>query len=65
MKGRLGVKKLNILFSVLAVAALCAAWVIAYYAVGNEYLVPSFAETLAEAGKQLAPAEFWGAFRHT
>lgn len=65
MKGRLGVKKLNILFSVLAVAALCAAWVIAYYAVGNEYLVPSFAETLAEAGKQLASAEFWVAFGHT
>ena len=62
MKGRSGVKKLNIFFSVLSVISLCIAWIIGYYAVGNDYLLPSFGETAAEMGKQLASAEFWVAF---
>ncbi len=40
-------RKLNIIFSVAAVAAMWIAWIIAYYSVGNDYVIPSFTDTAA------------------
>ena len=63
--GRFDVRKLNILFSLLAVALLCAAWIAAYYAVRNDYIIPSFTDTLREVWGQLGSADFWVAFGNT
>ena len=62
---RTDVRKLNIAFSLLAVLAMCAAWVAAYYAVRNDYIIPSFSDTLREMGAQLLSAKFWVAFGNT
>ena len=60
----------NLLFSLLAVLCLWLVWIIAYFAVGNDYILPSFLETFEEAGKCLfggdeTCAEFWRAFGGT
>lgn len=65
MKSKFEVKKLNIFFSLLAVAAMIAAWVVAYYSVRNDYVVPSFPDALQEVWAQLGSAEFWTAFGNT
>lgn len=65
MKSKFEVKKLNIFFSLLAVAAMIAAWVVAYYSVRNDYVVPSFPDALREVWAQLCSAEFWAAFVNT
>ena len=61
--------KKNVLFSMLcslaALVALALVWIIAYYAFGNEYLLPSLWDTVAAAGKLLAEAVFWRAFGFT
>ena len=58
--------KKNVLFSTLfalcALIVLALAWIIAYYAFGNEYLLPSLWDTVAAAGKLLTEAVFWRAF---
>ena len=61
--------KKNVLFSALcsasALVALALVWIIAYYAFGNKYLLPSLWDTVAAAGKLLAEAVFWRAFALT
>ncbi len=53
------------LFSALALVAVALAWIVAYFAAGNEYLVPSLWETLAETGRLFTEAAFWRAFGFT
>lgn len=57
--------KKNLLFSVLALALLWVGWIIAYFAIGNAYILPSFWETLRAAGLLFARADFWAAFGNT
>lgn len=49
----------------MAIAAIFLAWIIAYLAVGNDLVVPSFSETFAEIGRLLTEAAFWSAFGGT
>lgn len=57
--------KKNALFSLLAVIALWLAWLIAYYSVKNDYVLPSFWDACAQMGRLLADASFWRAFGNT
>lgn len=57
--------KKNLLFSLLAIVALWLGWIIAYRAVDNGYLLPSFGESAAECGRLLADGDFWRAFGNT
>ncbi len=45
-----------------AICFLLLVWVIAYFAVGNELLVPSLSDSLEEMGKFFVTASFWRAF---
>lgn len=69
MRGRLAAHfrkyRWNYLFSVLAVAVMWGVWVAAYFAVGNEYVVPSFTETIRELGALFASGTFWESFGGT
>jgi NitT/TauT family transport system permease protein len=42
-----------------------AVWVIAYYCVQNDYVVPSFSATLVSLAECLASQSFWQAFANT
>ena len=53
------------LFSALSVIFLWLAWIIAYALVGNEYVLPSFWETVKEFGRLLIEVSFWRAFGNT
>lgn len=61
MKKFLCNRKLNIIYSVLAVVFMWVAWIIAYHSVGNSLVVPSFEETFKELGLCCADAQFWKA----
>ena len=65
MKALLSAKKLNIAFSFLAVVAMWAGWLIAYYTVRNDYIIPSFGDTMAGIGRNLIDGQFWLAFGNT
>lgn len=69
MRGRLAAHfrkyRWNYLFSVLVVAVMWGVWVAAYFAVGNEYVVPSFTETMRELGALFASGTFWESFGGT
>lgn len=54
-------RKLNILYSVLAVLAMWVIWIIAFHAVGNRLLVPSWSETFKEIWLCFKSADFWKA----
>lgn len=55
----------NFLFSLLAVVFLWLFWLIAYFIVRNDYLLPSVWDTLRETGRLLGTGEFWRAFGGT
>lgn len=57
--------KKNALFSLLALVVLWAVWIVAYYIVRNDFLLPSFWETMKETGKLLGEGAFWRAFFNT
>lgn len=57
--------KKNVLFSALALVFLWLVWLIAYFAVQNDYVIPSFGETLSCALDYLADGGFWTAFGNT
>lgn len=40
-------------------------WLIAYYAVANDYIIPSFSDTMKSMGELLAESAFWTAFGYT
>lgn len=58
-------RKLNIIFSVAAVAFMWIAWVIVYYSVGNPLIVPSFTATAQSFFSLLADGGFWLALANT
>ncbi len=58
-------KLLNLIFSVLAVAAIWLAWLVAFFSVKNELVVPSVETTFAELWRLLSSADFWRAFGST
>lgn len=53
------------MFSLLAIVVLWLVWLIAYFTVKNDYVLPSFWETFAAAGGYLSSGEFWYAFGKT
>lgn len=57
--------KKNFLFSLTAVAFLWLVWIVAYFAVRNDYVLPSFWETAAALWDLLKSALFWRAFAGT
>ena len=65
MKQATADRKLYILFSVLAVALMWAAWLIAWACVRNEYVVPSAGDTVAAIGRNFVSAQFWQSFGNT
>lgn len=52
-------RKLNILFSALAILLMWAVWIIAYYSVGNRLIVPSFTETVSAFWRYLGNGTYW------
>lgn len=55
----------NALLSLTAIVVLWLAWIVAYYIVRNEYVLPSFWDAFAEMGRILTDASFWRAFWNT
>ena len=53
------------LLSALAILVMWGAWVAAYFAVGNEYVVPAFSQTMREVGALFADPAFWESFGGT
>jgi NitT/TauT family transport system permease protein len=45
-----------------AIALLIGVWVVAYYAIGNDLLVPSFSDCLQKMGELFLSSAFWTAF---
>ena len=62
---KLSQAKLNIIYSVCAIALMWAVWIIAYFAEGNDYVIPSFWDTFAAMFSLFGGAEFWRAFGMT
>lgn len=58
-------KKLNYLFSVLSIAVMWAVWLIAHAIVRNEYIIPSFSDTIISIGEQFVSSRFWLSFALT
>ena len=58
-------RKLNIIYGLAAVILMWLVWIIAYYAVGNEYIVPSFSDTVKSFFACLGQKTFWVAFGYT
>lgn len=58
-------KLYNFLCSLVAVAAIWLAWLIAYVSVKNDYVIPSVGATFREMGRLLGQAAFWRAFGGT
>ncbi|MDE6504581.1 MAG: ABC transporter permease subunit [Clostridia bacterium] len=65
MKRFLNQYKLNIICSFAAIALIIVCWIIAYYAVGNDYVVPSFQDTLKSFFVCFGEGAFWVAFLFT
>ena len=58
-------RKLNILLSLSAFALMWIIWLIAYYSVKNDYVIPSVSDTAESFGKCLISASFWLSFCYT
>ena len=58
-------RKLNIIFSIVAIVLMWLVWIIAYYSVKNDYIIPSFTDTFKSLGECLISGEFWIAFLNT
>lgn len=54
-----------VILSVVSLCIMWAVWIIAYYAVGNDYIIPSFKDTFLSFFKCLTEGEFWIAFAFT
>lgn len=52
-------RKLNILCAVISIAIMIAVWIIAYLAVKNNYIIPSFTETLTTFFTCFSESAFW------
>lgn len=49
----------------MALLVVWLAWLVAYFAVGNDLVVPPFSKTLREVGRLLTEVAFWRAFGGT
>ncbi|MCD8041266.1 MAG: ABC transporter permease subunit [Clostridia bacterium] len=58
-------RKLNIIFSLVAVVAMWLVWIIAYYTVENDYIIPSFTNTIKSMGGLFISSSFWTAFGYS
>lgn len=59
-------RKFNILISALAVIAMWLIWIIAYYSVKNDYIIPSFSDSFSSIFKDcLCSGLFWRNFSNT
>lgn len=65
MKNYFKQNKLNIIYSIVAVMAMLSIWIISYYAVGNDYLVPSFFESIKSFFECFTEGIFWVSFSNT
>lgn len=52
----------NIIYTLIAIAAMWAGWLIAYRVIKNDYILPSFTSAVESAGELLSTAQFWTAF---
>ncbi|MCD8201481.1 MAG: ABC transporter permease subunit [Clostridia bacterium] len=55
----------NFIFGLVAIVIMWVVWIIAYYAEGNDYVIPSFASTMSAMGTLFATKSFWTAFGNT
>jgi NitT/TauT family transport system permease protein len=55
----------NLIVWAAAIVGLALVWVIAYFTVDNELLVPSFFDCMKKTGELLVRAHFWAAFFST
>lgn len=58
-------RKLNIIFSALAIIVMWLSWIIAYYIAGNPLIVPSFSQTVSSIWHYLGDGQFWLAICHS
>lgn len=65
MKKKISDKAFNLIFTLTALVLMWVIWVIAYFAEGNEYVIPSFGDAMKEAWELLGGAVFWHAFANT
>ena len=49
----------NVIQTLAAIAFLLAVWFVAYFAVGNELLIPPISDSLKEVGALLVSGGFW------
>lgn len=52
-------KKLNIICTAVSIILMVSVWIIAYYSVGNDYLVPSFSDTVKSLFEMFSENSFW------
>lgn len=57
--------KKNVLFSTISLVVVWLIWLIAYYIVGNEWVLPSFGSTVSEIFRFFTEGTFWRALFHT
>lgn len=65
MKSLFNGNKLNILYTLAALAVISVVWIIAYYSVGNEYVLPSLTESFRALFSCFASGEFWLSIANT
>lgn len=53
------VKILNLILPIASILAIIVVWIVAYYAVGNDSIMPSFSETLVTFFSLFAKGEFY------
>ncbi len=65
MKKFFSSRKADIIFSAAAIVFMLLAWITAYYSVKNQYLVPSFSDSVKSLFECFAESKFYTAFAHT
>ena len=65
IKEYLSKRKFNIILSVSAFALMWIIWLIAYYSVKNDYIIPPISDTAASFCNCLISGSFWLAFLYT
>ena len=58
-------RKLNIIFSLLAIIFMWLIWIVAYYITGNKLIVPAFSDTAQSFFRYLGDGTFWLALLNT
>ncbi len=58
-------KRINFIFSIVALVLMWGVWVLAHIAVKNEYIIPSFQDVVINIGENLSSLQFWNAFART